>query len=79
MEDGQAAAGGEGPAENMLVVMGEKGRSQLQRDMRDRIFATVAGARDEGWLVRGWWGWLRLERAGRRMQAQLPAQGAAAA
>ena len=28
--------------ENLLVVMGEKGRSQLQRDMREAIAATVA-------------------------------------
>ncbi len=44
VQDG--AAGGEGAAaqENILVVMGEKGRSQLQRDMRSSIFATIAGA-----------------------------------
>lgn len=28
--------------ENLLVIMGEKGRSQLQRDMRNDIFATIA-------------------------------------
>lgn len=27
---------------NQLVVLGEKGRSQLQRDMRESIVATVA-------------------------------------
>jgi F-type H+-transporting ATPase subunit gamma len=40
VEDG--SAGGETPSENMLVVMGEKGRSQLQRDMRESIYATIA-------------------------------------
>ena len=35
----------EEPSQTLLVVMGEKGRSQLQRDMRDSIYATVAGAR----------------------------------
>jgi len=28
--------------ENLLIILGEKGRAQLQRDMRDNIFATVA-------------------------------------
>ncbi|PSC70627.1 ATP synthase subunit mitochondrial [Micractinium conductrix] len=32
----------EEPSQTLLVVMGEKGRSQLQRDMRDSIYATVA-------------------------------------
>lgn len=36
---GRLAAEGK---ENQLVVIGEKGRSQLQRDMRDSIAATVA-------------------------------------
>ena len=31
-----------GEKENQLIVVGEKGRSQLQRDMRDSIVATVA-------------------------------------
>lgn len=34
----------EQPNESLLVVMGEKGRSQLQRDQREHIFATIAGA-----------------------------------
>lgn len=45
MRDGAAAAdSGEAAPEMMLVVMGEKGRAQLQRDMRDNIYGTVAGA-----------------------------------
>lgn len=45
MRDGlPAATEGAAPAEMLLVVMGEKGRSQLQRDMRESIYATVAGA-----------------------------------
>ena len=28
---------------SLQVVMGEKGRSQLQRDMRESIYATIAG------------------------------------
>lgn len=36
-------ATGETPQEMLLVVMGEKGRSQLQRDMRESIYATIAG------------------------------------
>lgn len=46
MEDGAVAAEGSEPTPAQLVVLGEKGRSQLQRDMRDRIFATVAGERE---------------------------------
>lgn len=36
-------ASADAPLEALLVVMGEKGRSQLQRDMRSSIYATVAG------------------------------------
>lgn len=36
------AQAGDEPSENLLVVMGEKGRSQLQRDMRESIYATIA-------------------------------------
>jgi len=36
-------ASADAPSEALLVVMGEKGRSQLQRDMRSSIYATVAG------------------------------------
>ncbi|KAI3424192.1 hypothetical protein D9Q98_009548 [Chlorella vulgaris] len=43
VRDGAAAAdSGEAAPEMMLVVMGEKGRAQLQRDMRDNIYGTVA-------------------------------------
>ena len=41
--DGPAASEGGEPNEALLVVMGEKGRSQLQRDQRNSIYATVAG------------------------------------
>lgn len=43
VQDGAAAGEGAAAQENMLVVMGEKGRSQLQRDMRNSIFSTIAG------------------------------------
>ena len=36
-------ASADAPQETLLVVMGEKGRSQLQRDMRSEIYATIAG------------------------------------
>ena len=36
-------ASADAPQETLLVVMGEKGRSQLQRDMRAEIYATIAG------------------------------------
>lgn len=49
VRDGAAAGEGAAAQENMLVIMGEKGRSQLQRDMRDSIFATIAGARFWCW------------------------------
>ena len=42
MADGASA---DAPQETLLVVMGEKGRSQLQRDMRSEIYATIAGGR----------------------------------
>lgn len=32
--------------------MGEKGRSQLQRDMRESIYATIAGATRLYWETR---------------------------
>lgn len=32
----------QGADNNMLVILGEKGRSQLQRDMRNSIYATIA-------------------------------------
>ncbi|EFN53540.1 hypothetical protein CHLNCDRAFT_32096 [Chlorella variabilis] len=40
--DGPVASEGGEPNEALLVVMGEKGRSQLQRDQRNSIYATVA-------------------------------------
>ena len=36
---------GDTPKETQLFILGEKGRSQLQRDMRASICATVTGAR----------------------------------
>lgn len=36
------SAAADAPSETLLVVMGEKGRSQLQRDMRNSIYASVA-------------------------------------
>lgn len=57
------AAEGSEPTPAQLVVLGEKGRSQLQRDMRDRILATVAGGCSQGL---GWAGLVLEGRGGAR-------------